>query len=129
MSWLEQAILQAAAFDSWVQAVYSSRHNRQVLVRAVQRIANLKLSQAFDWWRHQAEALRIAHARAGQIIVRMQHHSLASAFNSWADAVLDSQHAAAQQEQLVDAAVARSKSLLVVQIFGVSHTWKCCETV
>lgn len=106
-------VMQAAAFNSWVEAVHASRHNRQVLAKALKRITNLKLSQAFDWWRHQAEALRTAHARAGQIICRMQRGSLASAFDSWADAVLDSQQAATQQEELVHAALAKGKTLLL----------------
>lgn len=119
--------LQAAAFNSWVQSVHTSRHSKQVLAKALKRIANLKLSQAFDWWRDQAQALRSAHARAGQIIHRMQHQSLASAFYSWADAVLERQQAAAQREQLVDAAVAKSKDLLVVYTFGVGCISKSCE--
>ena len=99
-----------------------------MLAKALKRIANLKLSQAFDWWRDQALARRSAHARAGQIINRMQHLCLASAFCSWADAVLQSQQAAAQQEQLADAAAAKSKALLVVQTFGVGCTSKSsCE--
>lgn len=105
--------MQAAAFNSWVEAVHASRHNRQVLARALKRITNLKLSQAFDWWRHQGEALRAAHARASQIICRMQRGSLASTFNSWADAVLDSQQAATQQEHLVHSALAKGKTLLL----------------
>ena len=105
--------MQAAAFNSWVEAVHASRHDRQVLARALKRISNLKLSQTFEWWRHQAEALRTAHARASQIICRMQRGSLASAFNSWADAVLDSQQAATKREQLVYAALAKSQTLLL----------------
>ena len=105
--------MQAAAFNSWVEAVHASRHDRQVLARALKRISNLKLSQTFEWWRHQAEALRTAHARASQIIYRMQRGSLASAFNSWADAVLDSQQAATKREQLVQTALAKSQTLLL----------------
>ena len=107
--------------------MHTSCHSRQVLAKALKRIANLKLSQAFDWWRDQAHALRCAHARAGQIINRMQHQSLASAFYSWADAVLEGQQAATQREQLVDAAAAKSKDLLVVRTFGVGCISKFCE--
>lgn len=119
--------LQAAAFDSWVQAVHTSCHSRQVLSKALRRITNLKLSQAFGWWRDQAQALHAAHAKAGQIVLRMQHQSLACAFYSWSDAVLRSQQAAAQREQLVDAAAAKNKLRLVVEIFEVRHTSNCCK--
>ena len=118
--------IQAAAFDGWVEAVHSLRHNRQVLAKALKRIVSLKLSQAFDWWRHQAEALRIARAKAGQIIVRMQHQSLAIAFSWWVEAVAERQQVASQQEQLVDAAVTRSRSHLQRQIFQVSSNISGC---
>ena len=98
-----------------------------MLAKALKRIANLKLSQAFVWWHDQAQALRFAHARAGQIIHRMQNQSMASAFYSWADAVLQSQQDAAQREQLVDAGIAKSKALLVVQTFQVGCTSKDFE--
>lgn len=120
---------QAAAFDSWVEAVHSARYNKQVLAKALKRIVSLKLSQAFDWWRHQVEALRIARAKAGQIIIRMQHQSLAVAFAWWVDAVAESQQAASQQEQLVDAAVTRRRSLLQGQAFKVSSTASSCARI
>ena len=107
--------------------MHTSRHSRQVLSKALRRITNLKLSQAFAWWRDQAQALRAAHAKADHIILRMQHQSLASAFYSWLDAVLGSQQTAAQQEQLVDAAAARNKFRLVGEIFEVRHTSNCCN--
>lgn len=88
----------------------------------------MKLSQAFAWWRDQAQALRAAHAGAGLIILRMQHQSLASAFYSWLDAVLGSQEAAAQREQLVDAAFAKNRHRLVVEIFEVTYASKCCKS-
>lgn len=90
-----------------------------MLAKALKRIANVNLSQAFDWWHHQADALRIARAKASQIICRMQRGSLASAFNSWSGAVLASEQAATQREQLVTATLAKSKTLLLARGFAV----------
>ena len=116
---------QAAAFDGWVEAVHIARHNRQVVAKALRRITNLKLSQAFDWWRHQAEALQDAHARAGHIIARMQNQCLAAAFQAWTEAVLERKEAETRREQLVDAAVTRSNATILGQIFLVSSPRLC----
>jgi len=99
--------------------VHLSRHNRQVAAKALKRITNLKLSQAFDWWRSQIAELQDAHARAGHIIARMQNRCVAAAFQSWADAVATSKEAAARRTQLVDAAVTRSNATLLGQMFVV----------
>ncbi len=99
--------------------MHLSRHNRQVAAKALKRITNLKLSQAFDWWRSQIAELQDAHARAGHIIARMQNRCVAAAFQSWADAVATSKEAAARRTQLVDAAVTRSNATLLGQMFVV----------
>ena len=112
---------QAAAFDSWLEAVHGARYNRQVLTKAVKRITNLRLSQAFQQWSLQTGTLREAREKAAQIIVHMQHQSLASAFNSWHAAVAESQQAAIKREELANNAVTRSNSLLQGQTFEVNH--------
>lgn len=99
--------------------MHLSRHNRQVAAKALKRITNLKLSQAFDWWRNQIAVLQDAHARAGHIIARMQNLCVAAAFQSWADAVATSKEAAARRTQLVNAAVTRSNATLLGQMFVV----------
>lgn len=110
---------QAAAFDGWVEAVHTCRHNKQVVAKVLKRMTSLKLSQAFDWWRHQAVNVADAHAKAGQIIAHMQNQCLAAAFQSWADALLATREAATRRDQLVDAAVTRSNATLLGQMFVV----------
>jgi len=118
---------QAAAFDGWLEAVYLSRHNRQVATKALKRITNLKLSQAFDWWRSQIAVLQDARARVGHIIARMQNRCVAAAFQSWADAVATSKETAARRTQLVDAAVTRSNATLLGQMFVVRMQCQSCQ--
>lgn len=110
---------QASAFDGWVEAVHMTRHNKQIVAKALTRITKLKLSQAFGWWRHQAAALQDARARAGHIIACMQNQCMAAAFHSWVSAVTESREAATRRSQLVDAAVTRSNATLLGQMFVV----------
>ena len=105
--------------------MHLSRHNRQLATKALKRITNLKLSQAFDWWRNQIAELQDAHTRAGHIIARMQNRCVAAAFQSWADALATSKEAAARRLQLVDAAVTRSNATLLGQMFVVRVCLQC----
>jgi len=105
--------------------VHLSRHNRQVATKALKRITNLKLSQAFDWWRSQIAVLQGARARVGHIIAHMQNRCVATAFQSWADAVANSKEAAARRTQMVDAAVTRSNATLLGQMFVVRLPLQC----
>ena len=41
-------LLQAAAFDGWVEAVELLRHNRQIASQAARRLSNIRLSQVFN---------------------------------------------------------------------------------
>lgn len=105
--------------------MHLSRHSKQLATKALKRITNLKLSQAFDWWRSQIAVLQDAHARAGHIIARMQNRCVAAAFQSWADTVANSKEAAARRTQLVDAAVTRSNATLLGQMFVVRLSLQC----
>lgn len=113
-------LLQAAAFDGWLEAVQTFRHKRQVAQQAARRIANIRLSQAFTRWQEQAEALQHARAQAGHIAAHLRNQALAAAFNSWADAVQHRQTQSIRQQQLADVAVVKARAALVAHCFKVS---------
>lgn len=114
-------LLQAAAFDGWLEAVQTFRHKRQVAQQAARRIANIRLSQAFTRWQEQAEALQLARAQAGHIAAHMRNQALAAAFNGWADAVQHRQTQSIRQQQLADVAVVKARAALVAHCFEVSN--------
>ncbi len=105
--------------------MHLSRHNRQLTTKALKRITNLRLSQAFDWWRSQIAVLQDTCARVGHIIARMQNRCVAAAFQSWVEAVAISKEAAARRTQLVDAAVTRSNATILGQMFVVRLSLQC----
>ena len=59
--------VQAAAFDAWMEHVETAQRRRQLLLRTIARLSQLRLSQAFEAWRSTVSDLQEAYGKAAKV--------------------------------------------------------------
>ena len=60
-------LIQAAAFDAWMEHVEAAQKRRQLLLRTIARLSQLRLSQAFEAWRSTVSDVQEAYGRAAKV--------------------------------------------------------------
>ena len=59
-------LIQAAAFDTWMEHVEAAQKRRQLLLRTIARLSQLRLSQAFEAWHSAVSDAQEAYGRAAK---------------------------------------------------------------
>ena len=59
-------LIQAAAFDAWMEHVEAAQKRRQLLLRTIARLSQLRLSQGFEAWRSAVSDVQEAYGRAAK---------------------------------------------------------------